>query len=101
MLTLIVGSNSYLWMRLGKTRYKGLLKAGTKLHMWLRISETLPILMFLPNVLSVYGEQAGSVYILSVFIAVVFCGAAASLHNARYEALMNMGKTHLNDPATL
>jgi len=57
--------------------------------------------MFLPNVLSVYGEQAGSVYILSVFIAVVFCGAAASLHNASYEALMNMGKTHLNDPATL
>ena len=101
MLTLVVGSNSYLWMRLGKTRYKGLLKAGTKLHMWLRISETLPILMFLPNVLSVYGEQAGSVYILSVFIAVVFCGAAASLHNASYEALMNMGKTHLNDPATL
>ena len=101
MLTLVVGSNSYLWMRLGKARYKGLIKASTRLHIWLRMSGILPVLMFLPNVLSVYGEQAGSVYILSVFIAVVFCGAAASLHNASYEALMNMGKTHLNDPATL
>lgn len=100
MLTLIFGSNSYLWMRLGKTRYKGLLKAGTKLHMWLRISETLPILMFLPNVLSVYSGQAESVYILSVFIAVVFCGTAASLHDASYEALMNKGKTNFDDLAT-
>ncbi|MFC2597334.1 hypothetical protein [Corynebacterium durum] len=101
MLTLVVGSNAYLWMRLGKARYKGLIKASTRLHIWLRMSEILPVLMFLPNVLSVYSEQAESVYILSVFIAVVFCGTAASLHNASYEALMNKGKTHLNDPATL
>ena len=101
MLTLVVGSNSYLCARLGKARYKGLLKASARLHVWLRISETLPVLMFLPNVLSVYSGQAESVYILSVFIAVVFCGTAASLHDASYEALMNKGKTHLNDPATL
>ena len=101
MLTLVVGSNAYLCRRLGKARYKGLLKASTRLHVWLRISETLPVLMFLPNVLSVYGGQAESVYILSVFIAVVFCGTAASLYGASYEALMNKGKTHLNDPATL
>ena len=85
----------------GKARYKGLLKASARLHVWLRISETLPVLMFLPNVLSVYSGQAESVYILSVFIAVVFYGTAASLHDASYEALMNKGKTHLNDPATL
>ena len=101
MLALTAGSNAYLCRRLGKARYKGLLKASTRLHVWLRISETLPVLMFLPNVLSVYGGQAESVYILSVFIAVVFCGTAASLHDASYEALMNKGKTHLNDPATL
>lgn len=101
MLTLVVGSNVYLCARLGKARYKGLLKASTRLHVWLRISETLPVLMFLPNVLSVYSGQAESVFILSVFIAVVFCGTAASLHDASYEALMNKGKTHLNDPATL
>ena len=101
MLTLVVGSNAYLWMRLGKARYKGLIKASTRLHIWLRMSEILPVLMFLPNVLSVYSEQAESVYILSVFIAVVFCGTAASLHDASYEALMNKGKTHFNDPATL
>ena len=100
MLTLVVGSNAYLCARLGKARYKGLLKASARLHVWLRISETLPVLMFLPNVLSVYNDQAESVFILSVFIGVVFCGAAASLHNASYEALMNMGKTDLNDPAT-
>lgn len=100
MLTLAAGSNAYLWVRLGGARYKGLLKVSTRLHVWLRISETLPVLMFLPNVLSVYSGQAESVYILSVFIAVVFCGTAASLHNASYEELMNKGKTHLNDPAT-
>lgn len=101
MLTLVVGSNAYLCARLGKARYKEILKASARLHVWLRISETLPVLMFLPNVLSVYSEQAESVYILSVFIAVVFCGTAASLHDASYEALMNKGKTHFNDPATL
>lgn len=101
MLTLVAGSNAYLCARLGKTRYEGLLKASARLHVWLRISETLPVLMFLPNVLSAYSGQAESVYIMSVFIAVVFCGTAASLHNASYEALMNKGKTHLNDPATL
>ena len=56
--------------------------------------------MFLPNVLSVYSGQAESVYILSVFIAVVFCGTAASLHDASYEALMNKGKTNFDDLAT-
>ena len=101
MLTLVVGSNAYLWMRLGKARYKGLIKASTRLHIWLRMSEILPVLMFLPNVLSVYSEQAESVYILSVFIVVVFCGTAASLYGASYEALMNKGKTDLNDTATL
>ena len=101
MLTLVVGSNAYLCARLGKARYKGLLKASARLHVWLRISETLPVLMFLPNVLSAYSGQVESVYILSVFIAVVFCGTTASLHDASYEALMNKGKTHLNDPATL
>ena len=101
MLTLVVGSNAYLCARLGEARYKEILKASARLHVWLRISETLPVLMFLPNVLSVYSGQAESVYILSVFIAVVFCGTAASLHDASYEALMNKGKTDLNDPATL
>jgi len=100
MLALAAGSNAYLCTRLGKARYKGLLKASTRLHVWLRISETLPVLIFLPNVLSVYSGQAESVYILSVFIAVVFCGTAVSLHDASYEALMNRGKTNINDPAT-